>query len=182
MATPQEIIASLCRKYGTQLRLPAGVGERVLWAIAGCESEFGAYPLPKHEDGYCSGHRYDVPALTRRWGCAAHCSYGPWQVMFAHLVDLLPPQMRDPSLLIFPAGETGLKFAVAADYLCAATVEFINAEILGRQKATTLDQISKAYNHGNWADSFDDSDYQRQALKFYNTPMPQEAPNAPSAI
>jgi len=177
MPTPQQVIATLCRKYGPSLRLPSGGdGARVLWALAGCESDFGAYPLPKHEDGYCAGHRYDIPALTKRWGCAAHCSYGPWQLMFPHLWDLLPAPMRDPSLLLFAAGDAGPKFSAAADYLCAATVSFVNAEILGRQKATTLEQIAKAFNHGNWADAYDDSEYTDRARRFYQTPLPQEEP------
>src|SRR6185437_2959221 len=180
--TPQQVIAALCRVHGPKLSVLAPLdGERVLWALAGCESDFGVYGLPKHEDGYCAGHRYDIPALTKRWGCAAHCSYGPWQVMFAHLDYLLPSPQRDPSLLIFAAGDAGPKFAATADYLCAATAQFLAAEILGRQKASTLAEIAKAYNHGNWADDYDDSEYQGRAQKFYDTPFPQETHDAASA-
>lgn len=185
--TPQRIIAKLCLTYGPKLRvgqLAAPLdGARVLWALAGCESDFGVNGLPRHEPGYCYGHTYDVPALSRRWGCAAHCSYGPWQMMFPHLDDLLPSPLRDPSLLIFPAGCADSAFEARADYLCAAAVEFLNAEIFGRQKAATLAQVAKAWNHGNWRDSYDDSAYIGRAHKFYTTPYPTEVPsaNAPSA-
>src|SRR5579875_2365414 len=109
--TPQQVVAALCRKYGPQIHVAAPLdGARVLWALAGCESQFGAYPLPKHEDGYCAGHRYDIPALTKRWGCAAHCSYGPWQAMWAHLEDLLPSPLRNPAMFIFAAGDAGPQF------------------------------------------------------------------------
>jgi hypothetical protein len=172
---PQTIIAGICQLYGPSLKVPAGLdGAKVLWALAGCESDFGVNGLPKHEDAYCAGHRYDIPALTRKWGCAAHCSYGPWQMMYAHLEDDLPEPLRDPSLLIFAAGSASLPFANAAGFLCRATVAFVNAEILGRQKATTLQQIAKAYNHGNWADGYDDFGYTDRAAKFYAIPFPKE--------
>lgn len=180
--TPQQLIAGLCRKYGRQLHVPADLdGALVLWALAGCESEFGAYPLPKHEDGYCAGHRYDVPELTRRWGCAAHCSYGPWQMMFSHLEDILTAPLRDPAKLIFAAGDTSIAARTSADYLCAAAVQFLNIEILGRQKATTLAEIAKAWNHGNWRDQSDDSAYTDRAARFYAQPFPPEDTNAPAA-
>lgn len=170
--TPQQIISDLCAKYGPRLSVQVPLdGARVLWALAGCESDFGVNGLPRHEQGYCYGHAYDVKPLSRQWGCAAHCSYGPWQMMFAHLHDLLPAPLRDPSLLIFPAGENGQKFRIAADYLCVAAVDFLNAEILGSQGATTLAQIAKAWNHGNWRDSYDDSGYTTRAARFYDVPL-----------
>ncbi len=180
--TARQIIATLCRRYGSRLHvLPLLDGARVLWALAGCESDFGAAALPRHEEGYCYGHRYDVKALSRAWGCAAHCSYGPWQMMYSHLEDYLPSPLRTPVGLVYQPGDVSAKMRTANDYLCAAAVRFLNDEILGRQRATTMAQIAKAWNHGNWADDYDDSAYVNRALKFYDTPYPQseDTPAAP---
>jgi hypothetical protein len=85
-----EIIAALCRKWGPELLTPLNWQgtlldkTRLLWGIAGVESSFGFRCNPKHEGGYCYGGRYFNPALTDEWGCLAHCSFGPWQVMFSN--------------------------------------------------------------------------------------------------
>lgn len=171
--TPQQVIANICRAHGPSVNVPQGLdGARVLWALAGCESDFGAYPLPRHEPAYCYGGRCEIKTLSRVWGCAAHASYGPWQMMFCHLNDVLASPLRDPALLIFASGSAGPDFDAIADSLCAAAVEFLNSEILGRQQATTLAEIAKAWNHGNWRDQFDDSEYTDRAAKFYAYPFP----------
>lgn len=85
-------LAALCQKYGPQLgKLPPGIdGPQLLWAIAGNESSFGAESNPRHEPGYCHGGKYFNPNLTTKWGCLAHMSYGPFQVMYPNSLEQTP--------------------------------------------------------------------------------------------
>jgi hypothetical protein len=84
-----EIVAALCRKHAPDLLTPTTWHGtpldkvRLLWGIAGVESTFGFNCNPKHEDGYCYGGKYFDRDRSHSWGCLAHCSYGPWQAMFA---------------------------------------------------------------------------------------------------
>ncbi len=170
--TPQSIIAKLCQQYSPMLKVPAGLDPaRVLWALAGNESSFGLNSLPRHESAYCYGHEYEVRALSHRWGCASHCSYGPWQMMFSHLVTYLG-ETAEPFAFVFEWGQSDEHFELGAHFAVKGAVAMLNQEILGRQGATTLDQIAKSWNHGNWRDSFDDSVYQHRAQTNYNAPWP----------
>ena len=177
--TAPEVIAGICRDFGPQLTLPAGsplVPDRVLWALAGCESDFGMYALPRHEPAYCYGHRYDVPSLSKRYGCLAHCSYGPWQMMYPHLVTYGGPE--NPADFVFvaqPGDVSDQQFDARARRCAKIAVAMLNAEIFGRQRAMTLAEVAKAWNHGVWADDFDDDDYVNRARKFYAEPYPLEA-------
>ena len=134
--TPAEIW-ELCKSVS--LNAPSGIdGARLLWALAGNESSFGRNAVPRHEAGYCRGGAYFDKAMTAKWGCWAHCSYGPWQILYVNAarhgdilspVDLVSPQVS-----------------------LEVTVRFLNAEILGKQGARTLDEIGDAYNSGNFRD------------------------------
>lgn len=90
MIVAPEILAALCRKWAPELFTPTNWQGtpldkvRLLWGICGVESSFGANCNPKHEAGYCFGGKYFNPVATRSWGCLAHCSFGPWQVMYAN--------------------------------------------------------------------------------------------------
>jgi hypothetical protein len=90
MKVAPEIIAALCRKHAPDIFAPVDWQGtpldkvRLLWGIAGVESSFGLNCNPRHEQGYCFGGRYLDTDRTREWGCLAHCSYGPWQVMFSN--------------------------------------------------------------------------------------------------
>lgn len=82
-------IADACRKYGNLVGLPEGIsGPQLLWAISGNESSFGANVTPRHEPAFDVGGIYgDGPVmepLLARFGSAAACSYGPWQIMFSN--------------------------------------------------------------------------------------------------
>jgi len=85
-----EIIAALCRKHAPDLLTPAKWQGtpldkvRLLWGLSGVESSFGLNCTPRHEPGYCYGGRYFNTFTSKSWGCLAHCSFGPWQVMFAN--------------------------------------------------------------------------------------------------
>jgi hypothetical protein len=92
-----EIIASLCRAHAGELFTPANWQGtpfdkvRLLWGISGVESTFGMNCNPRHETGYCLGGRYFDRERTLQWGCLAHCSYGPWQVMFQNFPFAVSP-------------------------------------------------------------------------------------------
>lgn len=140
MRVDSNVLAQLCKTYGPQLNVPPSLnGAQLLWALSGNESSFGSNCNPRHEPGYCPiMHGHYAPAiatLTRDFGCLAHCSYGPWQIMACNASGFTPLDLLDP------------------DKAAHATVNFLNREILGRQKATTLEQIADAYNSGNWSDA-----------------------------
>lgn len=158
-AYTQQQLADECRNSGPRLQVPEGIdGTRLLWALAGRESSFGADCRPRHEDAYCLG-RYSAALReeTRLYGHAAHCSFGPWQLMYANT-----PRRSGP----------GFMFSTL-DVCAAATVEFLNREILGRQKAQTVEQVADAYNSGNFRDSNVPTAYISDVLHYYrNVPLP----------
>lgn len=178
--TPESYVATLCRQHAADLHLPSGLdGGRLLWALAGCESDFGHYALPRHEPAYCRGGRYYNAVLSKKWGCAAHASYGPWQVMYEHMVTYAGPAgAPDPALFIRPAGDSSIAYQVMAQRAIGIAIAMLNQEIFGRQQAATLAEAAKAWNHGNWRDQFDDSAYTERAAHFYATPFPEEASQA----
>ena len=102
-------LAKLIRDNAHLLNAPAGIDPvRLLWALAGNESGFGSNAVPRHEDSYCANkggiYASAIVRLTRMWGCWAHCSYGPWQVMFDNESDVTPWQAEsDPQTAILEA-------------------------------------------------------------------------------
>lgn len=126
-------IADACRAYGAQLTdLPDGVdGAQLLWALAGNESSFGANCTPRYEPAYDVGGRYADAALLARFGRAAACSYGPWQIMFGNCpTNFIPSDMED------------------LDKAAVATILFLNRQ-LNRFRPSTLRSIGAIWNGGN---------------------------------
>jgi (2Fe-2S) ferredoxin len=161
MQLTRSTIAQLCRRFGPALKLPATIsGEQLLWALAGNESTFGLHCSPRHESGYCRGGRYFEPTLTSLWGCLAHCSYGPFQVMYPNISRGGNVDPRD--VLRIP--EIGAN----------AAAQFINERILGHEKAATLEQIADAYNSGDWRDDNRPAGYIAELVKNYAVPMAPE--------
>jgi hypothetical protein len=156
MTYTQQQIAAMCREYGPELGpLPAGVdGVQLLWALAGVESSFGYDTTPRHEPAYDRGGRYathaPMPLLLAKYGSAAACSYGPWQVMLCN----------------FPAGTT---IAAASDLETAAkaTVIFLNI-LLRHWHPTDLDDIGECWNAGHITP---DPAYTSKLDKAYATPL-----------
>lgn len=116
---------------------PAGVDPvQLLWALAGNESSYGANCTPRHEPGYCyiTHGRYattgQMRELTQEWGCLAHCSYGPWQLMLDNAHGAFSPLelMSDP------------------EKACMATVSFLRRVVL--PMSHSLDDIGHFYNAG----------------------------------
>ncbi len=146
-------VADACRLYGPHLRTPGLIdGARLLWALAGQESGFGANCQPLHHAAYCNGkHSESLTISTLKFGHAAHCSFGPWQLLWANT-----SQMH---------GADDLFGTLNA---CASiTVNFLNRQIIGRQHAGTVEQVADAYSRGNCREGDKATDYVANVLRFY---------------
>lgn len=101
MKVAPELLADLCRQHAPDLRSPLVWEDtsfdkvKLLWGLCGVESSFGFRCAPRHEQGYCYGASYFNANASAQWGCLAHCSYGPWQVMYANF----PPNVSPLSLV-----------------------------------------------------------------------------------
>lgn len=161
---PKNTVARLIRERAGELKCPAGVDAlQLLWALAGNESDFGRDCGPRHEDSYCPNTkgRYAtaIGELTKQWGCLAHMSYGPWQVMFCNTEGVSPFDLAMDA-------ETGL----------IAAIQHLNQRVF-RQGAQTLDQIADAYNTGSYKQGVPPAKYIENLKRRYDMPVPL----APSA-
>lgn len=176
---PKSEIARVCLLYGTVLDVAGCVdtagapldGAHLLWALAGCESSFGKDCTPRHEPGYCNKtngfywrkaieamaggkasrqQKYLVNA-TVEFGCDAHCSFGPWQVMFVNAIGFKPEEFK------------------SAETCAVVAVGFLNREVFERQRARTLAHIADAYNSGSWRDENVPGAYVAKLARFYAT-------------
>ncbi|HZU33730.1 MAG TPA: hypothetical protein VFB79_21630 [Candidatus Angelobacter sp.] len=156
MKVDTNTLVLLCLKYGPELNAPEGIaGPQLIWALSGNESSFGAHCPPKHEEGYCYGHKYCDASYSQMWGCLAHCSFSPWQIMATNARQFTPLElMNEPEKAI------------------QSVVSFLNREILGRQEAKTLSQIADAYNSGNWRDNNVPAEYIEKLHRNYLVKMP----------
>jgi hypothetical protein len=104
----------------------------LLRAIADVESSYGRNSNPRHEPAYCRGGKYFDKLDTELYGCAAHCSYGPWQIMYPVARELgftgAPEELANP--------ETN----------CLYAVRYLNARA---SEAKTVEDIARCYNGGN---------------------------------
>jgi hypothetical protein len=164
MKVAPEIIAALCRKHAPDLFAPAQWQGtpldkvRLLWGISGVESSFGLNCNPRHEPGYCFNGRYFDPDRTRMFGCLAHCSYGPWQVMFPHF-----PFGVSPLSLLWDADGR-----VAAETCLVGAVKVLNVAIA--HGAKNLSDIVIAYNG-----PADEEEYSARLAEHLTIPMPETA-------
>ncbi len=126
-------------------------GEALLWAIGGAESSFGRNNVPRHEAAYCRRGRYFDPKLDRKFGCHAHCSYGPWQLMYANVVTIKP---IDPELMLDPL------------HALPITVEWLRRVI--KRGAVTVRDIADAWNSGSHRDSIVPVRYINRVTALYN--------------
>jgi hypothetical protein len=156
-----EIIAALCRKHALGVLNPVKWQGtpldrvKLLWAIAGVESSFGLNCTPRHETGYCHGGKYFDRGRSHVWGCLAHCSFGPWQVMFSH----------------FPFGVSPLSLMWETDGWVAAEICLLGAmSVLNDAIARGVDTfggIAVAYNG-----PLDEVTYSAHLGLCYDWPMP----------
>jgi hypothetical protein len=162
MRVSPEIVAGLCAARSRDL-LKMELGDlagldpvKLLWGISGVESNFGLNSTPRHEQAYCYGGRYYAIEPTIEWGCLAHCSYGPWQVMF----DNFPPTISPIGLLVQGDGSS------AADASLQAAIGVLNHAI--SRGAKTLVDLVTAYNG-----PADVEFYARKLFACFERPMPQ---------
>ena len=154
-------LANLIRQNAYRLQRPDGIDAvKLLWALAGNESSFGANATARHEASYCpncnGSHAKKIEGLTRLWGCLAHCSYGAWQVMFPNTHGVTPAQMdTDPQAAI------------------EQTIRFLNTDIFTYLGARTLEQIGCAYNMGRLPGENEKLPYVTDLLSNYEAPLPE---------
>jgi hypothetical protein len=156
-----EIIAALCRKHALGVLNPVKWQGtpldrvRLLWAIAGVESSFGANCTPRHEGGYCYGGKYFDRPRSHEWGCLAHCSFGPWQVMYSHF----PFDVSPLSLMWETDGR------VAAEICLLGAMRVLNDAIA--RGVDTFGGIAVFYNG-----PLDEATYSAHLGLCYDRPMP----------
>ena len=139
-------------------------GVRLLWALAGIESDFGRLgEYARHEPAYMPGGRYYQQAFAQRqawmrWGVLAACSFGPFQLMHATArelgFDLAPWDLVNP----FTCAEWARRLIVR---------RFIEAH-----GVKTLRAIFDSYNSGNARDAHVPADYIRKGLAAYAAELP----------
>jgi len=160
MRVAKRTIIELCKRYGPHLSPPEGVdGTKLLWALSGNESNFGRICPPRHENSYHYGSRLYrrsklLRDLTKEWGCLAHCSFGPWQVMLINVVRFSPLEMLDDP-----------------EKAIQAAVSHLNNAIFRPQKPKTLAQIADSYNSGNFRDKLVPADYIARLKRNYKKPL-----------
>lgn len=139
-------------------------GRRLLWAIAGNESDYGRLAeYARHEPAYMPGGRYYQQALAQRqawarWGVLAACSFGPFQVLHATAREL---------------GFDGAPAQLAEPLTCAEWARrLIVRRFIEAHGAATLRQIFDAYNSGNHADRVVPADYITKGLAAYARALP----------
>jgi hypothetical protein len=130
----------------------------ILRAIAQHElRRLGRWRASLHELSYCYKGKYHTPAMERHdflWGCAAHSSWGPWQIMFP--TALLRGYEGDPVRLRDPV--------VSGPYVAA----HINARVLDRFNDETVEDVFDAWNSGTARDSIDPVEYKKAVRILYD--------------
>lgn len=165
MRVDTEIVASLCRKHAPDLFTPKSWQGtpldkiRLLWGIAGVESSFGNDCNPRHENGYHYNGRYFDKPSTSAWGCLAHCSYGPWQVMFPNF----PVGVSPLSLMWDTDGR------VPSEVCLLGAIRVINVAIA--RGAKSLGDIVLAYNGQEY-----ENHYASLLVACMADPMPESIP------
>jgi hypothetical protein len=168
----QQAIAAAVTHWAPQLRCaPPLSAVGLLRAICENETEGGArWCAPLHESGYCYGGPYykgDGPGgrpgddvlrnLTRAWGCSAHESWGPWQVLFItayeHGYRGDPVGLRDPMR--------------SAEYV----VKILNRRLFDRLGGATLEDALDAWNTGQARDGKVNPEYVADGLAAYSRIM-----------
>lgn len=162
MSFTREQVAEQCRSFGAEIApLPLGLtGYQLLWAISGCESTFGENVTPRHEPAYDTGGAYadnePMPELLEKYGRAAACSYGPWQVLLANAASFTPEELHGD-----------------VQQAALATTAFMNS-LLRRFRPATLAEIASCWNAGHIQKplSVGVQRYAEDLAKFYAEPMP----------
>lgn len=140
--------------------ISAGInGSAALRAIAQVETGYGRQGLATlHEAAYCYGGRYylgsaDLQRLSLTYGCLAHQSYGPWQILFVTAYEVGfrgdPVELREPSRSV--------------EYV----VGVLNLRTLDKLMDATVEDLFDAWNTGRARDRFTAPDYVKKAKGHY---------------
>lgn len=139
-------------------------GVRLLWALAGIESDYGCLAeYARHEPAYMPGGRYyqrafDQRVAWQRWGVLAACSFGPFQI--------LHPTARELGFDLAP-------WELANSFTCAEWARrLIVRRFIEAHGVKTLTAIFDSYNSGNARDANVPADYIAKGLKAYAQPLP----------
>lgn len=130
-------VLAACDTYGRLLDVdPTLDGRGVMAAIASNESSLGANCGPRHEPAYdrggsLAGGKAQM-LLLAKFGSAAACSYGPWQMMFDNF------SVEDPAVL-----QTDL------DVCAREFVSFFNRYVIQTRHAVSLADIGETWNLGH---------------------------------
>jgi hypothetical protein len=147
--------SKLCSIGAKLVDAPPGVNpEALLWAIGWAESTCGRNNVPRHENAYCRGGPYFNRVLDRKFGCHAHQSYGPWQIMFENVwaiskKEITPIEMHDTLTALI------------------ISVEWLNQRVIGRG-ANTVAKIADSWNSGTHRDRIVPHKYIDKVVKKYN--------------
>ena len=148
----------LCYLGARMVEAPPGVDpEALLRAMGKIESSSGRHNVPRHEKAYHRGGPYFERALDRKFGCLAHCSWGPWQIMYTNVQsitagEISPLEMQDPQVALM------------------VTVEWLNRLIIARG-ADTVSKIGDAWNSGSHEDKIVPTKYIAKLLKAYDASL-----------
>lgn len=131
----------------------------ILKAIAHCETNYGERSLATlHEPAYCyKGVYYKASENLRRestrWGCLAHSSYGPWQLLYITAWEF---GYRDDPV--------GLR---EAHNSIPYVINVLNRRVADRLLDERPEDFFDAWNSGNPRDHIIPADYITKALLFY---------------
>jgi|SRR5262245_33123208 len=155
------VIDSAINHWAPQLHV--GSSSVIPWAalkaIAHVETNYGARGLATlHEPAYCYGGLYykgsaDLQRLSVTFGCLAHQSYGPWQLLFMTAYEL--GYRGDPVILREPN--------VCAEY----AVKLLNVRTLDKIIEATVEDVFDAWNSGHARDRFIPAEYIKKAKGYY---------------
>lgn len=153
-------ISEAVEHWAAFLRVPAGVNPIALMrAICDLETEGGErWGATLHEAAYCYGGKYyrdsdELRRLSRPWGCLAHSSFGPWQILFitAHEAGFLgdPVRLRDPM--------------IGAEYL----TKILNRRVFDKLPDAVPEDAFDAWNSGRARDGIIPADYIKNGKACY---------------
>lgn len=153
-----EAIEMAVTRGAAGLHVPVGWNARaLLFALARQETtSWERMRASKHENVYCYGGRYHSAKLKpEEWlyGCAVHCSYSPWQIMYP--TAYLHGFRGDPVALRSPL--------VAIDYVVAE----LNRKVFDKFIDETIEDVADAWNSGTARDGIEPIPYKKAVAAHY---------------
>lgn len=157
-------------KWAPQLHVasaPALNPGAALKALTWCETTYGQrWAASKHENAYCYGGPYyvgDGPGggvgddtlreLSSVWGCSAHESWGPWQLLFITAYE--QGYRDDPVRLRVPE--------VSVEWV----VKILNKRLLDKVTDATPEDVADAWNSGRARDKIVPQAYITEFMEHY---------------